>query len=68
MAIAVYKGDCDAGVTYINVLTDTAADLKAKYPDITDKVQVFADTDRIPSDGVQFTKDLDPTFQTAFED
>ena len=24
VAIAVYKGDCDAGVTYINVLTDAA--------------------------------------------
>jgi len=68
VGIAVYKGDCDAGVTYIDVLTDAAADLKAKYPDITDKVKVFADTDRIPSDGVQFVKTLDPAFQTAIAD
>ena len=68
VAIAVYKGDCDAGVTYIDVLTDAAADLKAKYPDITEKVVVFADTDRIPNDGVQFVKTLDPAFQTAISD
>ncbi len=45
VAIAVYKGDCDAGVTYINVLTDTSANLAAQYPDIADKVKVFAVTD-----------------------
>src|SRR5512135_3129399 len=33
VAIAVYKGDCDAGVTYIDVLTDTSANLAAQYPD-----------------------------------
>ena len=38
VGIAVYKGDCDAGVTYIDVLTDAAANLKGKYPDIADKV------------------------------
>src|SRR5512132_4581703 len=47
VAIAVYKGDCDAGVTYVNVLTDTSANLAATYPDIADKVKVFAVTDRI---------------------
>src|SRR6185503_20071592 len=36
VAIAVYKGDCDAGVTFIDVLTDTSANLAAQYPDITD--------------------------------
>jgi phosphonate transport system substrate-binding protein len=65
VAIAVYKGDCDAGVTFINVLTDTAANLAATYPDITDKVTVFAVTDRIPNDGMQFIKDLDPKLQDA---
>jgi phosphonate transport system substrate-binding protein len=64
VAIAVYKGDCDAGVTFINVMTDAAANLKATYPDITDKVTVFAVTDRIPYDGMQFTKALNPKFQT----
>ncbi len=68
VAVAVYNGDCDAGVTYINVLTDAATNLQGKYPDITEKVVVFADTDRIPNDGVQFVKTLDPAFQTAIAD
>jgi phosphonate transport system substrate-binding protein len=63
VAIAVYKGDCDAGVTFINVLTDASADLQTTYPDITDKVKVFAVTDRIPNDGMQFIKSLDPNLQ-----
>jgi len=65
VAIAVYKGDCDAGVTFINVLTDTAANLAATYPDIATKVTVFAVTDRIPNDGMQFIKSLDPKLQAA---
>ena len=63
VAIAVYKGDCDAGVTYINVLTDSSANLAAQYPDITDKVKVFAVTDPIPNDGMQFIKNLDPNLK-----
>ena len=65
VAIAVYKGDCDAGVTFINVLTDSATNLVATYPDIATKVSVFADTDRIPNDGMQFIKSLDPKFQAV---
>src|SRR6266498_4997812 len=45
VATAVYKGDCDAGATFINVLTDASANLQATYPDITNKVTVFAVTD-----------------------
>src|SRR5215216_1289516 len=65
VAVAVYQGDCDAGVTFINVLTDASADLQATYPDITDKVKVFAVSDRIPNDGMQFIKSLDPELQTV---
>ena len=68
VGIAVYKGDCDAGVSYIDVLTDAAANLKAQYPDIADKVTAFADTDRIPNDGVQFVKTLDPKLQAVIAD
>jgi len=60
VAVAVYQGDCDAGVTFINVLADPFADLQATYPDIADKVKVFAVSDRIPNDGMQFIKSLDP--------
>ena len=61
IAAAVYKGDCDAGVTYINVLTD--ATLNTTYPDIQTKLVVFADSIRIPNDGVQYVKNLDPKIQ-----
>jgi phosphonate transport system substrate-binding protein len=63
VAIAVYKGDCDAGVTYINVLTDAATNLQGTYPDILTKVNVFADTDRIPNDGVQYIKTFPANLQ-----
>jgi phosphonate transport system substrate-binding protein len=68
VAIAVYKGDCDAGVTYINILTDSVANLAGTYPDISTKVTIFADTDRIPNDGMQFIKSLDPKLQAAIID
>jgi phosphonate transport system substrate-binding protein len=59
-AIAVYNGDCDAGVAFMDVRTDAATNLQGKYPDITDKVIVFAVGRRIPNDGLQFVKDLNP--------
>lgn len=65
---AVYKGDCDAGVTYIDAITDPVANLPAKYPDITDKVKAFADTERIPNDGVQFVKTMPAAIQAATAD
>ena len=68
VAIAVYKGDCDAGVTYINILTDSVANLAKTYPDISTKVTIFAVTDRIPNDGMQFIKNLDPKLQSAILD
>jgi len=68
VAIAVYKGDCDAGATFIDVVTDKTANLAAQYPDIADKVTAFADTDRIPNDGVQFVKTLDPKIQSVITD
>ncbi len=68
IAIAVYQGDCDAGVTFVDVLTDEAANLKEKYPDIAEKVVPFAVTERIPNDGVQVTKDLDPAIRDAVVD
>lgn len=60
VAIAVYRGDCDAGVTFVNALSDSQYNLKATFPDIETKVIPFADSDRIPNDGMQYTKDLDP--------
>ena len=65
VGLAVHKGDCDAGVTFIDVLTDQAANLAAQYPDIAEKVKPFAVTDKIPNDGVQFVKGLDPKIKDA---
>ena len=44
------------------------ANLPAKYPDITDKVKVFAVGDRIPNDGLQFVKDFDPKMKSLVVD
>lgn len=65
VAIAVYNGDCDAGVAYTDILTDESADLKSTYPDIAEKVKIFAVSERIPNDGVQFIASLDPTYKAA---
>lgn len=59
-AIAVYQGDCDAGSAFMDILTDSATNLQGKFPDITQKVKVFAVGDRIPNDGLQFIQGLDP--------
>jgi phosphonate transport system substrate-binding protein len=65
VAIAVYKGDCDAGASFVDILTDAPTNLVGTYPDIASKVSVFAVTDRIPNDGMQFIKSLDPKFQAV---
>ena len=59
-AISVYDGTCDAGVAFMDVLTDSATNLAGKFPDIAQKVTVFAVGDRIPNDGLQAVKGLDP--------
>ena len=63
VAAAVYKGDCDAGATFIDVRTDAA--VQKAYPDIMDKTTVFFDTIRIPNDGVQTVKDFDAKLKDA---
>jgi phosphonate transport system substrate-binding protein len=64
VAIAVYKGDCDAGATFVDVRKDSAT-IQKSYPDILDKVDVFYVTDNIPNDGMQTVKDLDPKLVDA---
>jgi len=65
VAIAVYKGDCDAGVTFVDTRTDAAYKLFETYKDIGTVLKVFALSDRIPNDGVQYIKELDPAVQTV---
>ena len=64
VAIAVYKGDCDAGATFVDVRTDSKP-IKDNYPDILDKVDAFFLTDNIPNDGMQFIKGLDQSIKDA---
>ncbi|MBI3913929.1 MAG: phosphate/phosphite/phosphonate ABC transporter substrate-binding protein [Chloroflexi bacterium] len=59
VAIAVYKGDCDAGATYVDVRTVPNVGLQKTFPDILDKTEAFFITDSIPNDGVQYIKGLD---------
>lgn len=68
VAIAVYKGDCDAGVAYIDIRTDAAAKLQETYTDIATALRVFGLTERIPNDGVQYIKQLDPATQKTITD
>ncbi len=68
VGIAVYKGDCAAGVTYIDIRTDASADLVTTYPDIMEKVVVFYDTDPIPNDGIQFIPNFDPALRKTIVD
>jgi phosphonate transport system substrate-binding protein len=64
VAIAVYKGDCDAGATFVDVRTDSAP-IKQNYPDMVDKVDAFYVTDNIPNDGLQVAKGVDPALTDA---
>lgn len=67
VAIAVYKGDCDAGATFVDVRTDSEP-IKKSYPDILDKVDQFYITQNIPNDGMQVAKDLDAKLKQASVD
>jgi len=54
VALAVYKGDCDAGATYI----DARDKIEGDYPDVKEKTVVIAESPEIPNDGLQFVKDF----------
>lgn len=64
VAIAVYKGDCDAGATFVDVRTDSTP-IKQNYPDMVEKVDAFYITDNIPNDGLQVAKGVDPAITDA---
>lgn len=68
VAIAVYKGDCDAGVTFVDTRTDASYKLYDTYKDIGTVLKVFALSDRIPNDGVQYIKQLDAGTQKIITD
>jgi phosphonate transport system substrate-binding protein len=68
VAIAVYKGDCDAGVTFVDTRTDASYKLFETYKDIGTVLKVFYLSDRIPNDGVQYIKQLDAATQKVITD
>lgn len=54
VALAVYKGDCDAGACYI----DARDKIEDDFPDVKEKTIVIAESPEIPNDGLQFIKDF----------
>ncbi|MEA3459980.1 MAG: phosphate/phosphite/phosphonate ABC transporter substrate-binding protein [Chloroflexota bacterium] len=56
VALAVYKGDCDAGACYI----DAREKIEDDFPDVKEKTIVIAESPEIPNDGLQFIKDFPP--------
>ncbi len=52
VVLAVYNGDCDAGATYV----DARGAVEKDYPDVREKVNVIAETKKIPNDTVTFAK------------
>jgi phosphonate transport system substrate-binding protein len=59
--LAVYSGDTDFGVSY----NDARKTVQKQYPDVGDKVIVFARTGDVPNDGVQVRADLPPDLKRA---
>lgn len=56
---AVYDGDAAIGLSY----NDARSNLAEEFPDVGEKVVVFAYTDNIPNDGVVLSGDLDASVQ-----
>jgi phosphonate transport system substrate-binding protein len=68
IAVAVYEGQCDAGSTYVDVLSFAAETLKKKHPDILTGLDIFYVTGEIPNDGVQFARNVEPRIKHATAD
>lgn len=56
----VYKGDCDAGASYV----DARSRIEDEYPDVMDVIKVIAISVDIPNDGVQYV----PSFPRELRD
>lgn len=64
IAMAVYRGECDAGSGYREILTFPGEALQT-YPDLGDKVETFYVSDPIPNDGVQFARGVNEPIKAA---
>ncbi len=63
VAIAVYKGDCDAGATFV----DARSSVQKDFPDIMDKTSVLIVSPNIPNDTVSYVKDFDPAMKALID-
>jgi alpha-glucoside transport system substrate-binding protein len=54
VVLSVYRGDCDAGATYV----DARGSVADQFADVNDKVVVIAESAEIPNDGLQFIADF----------
>jgi phosphonate transport system substrate-binding protein len=50
VVLSVYRGDCDAGATFV----DARGNVAAEFPDVNEKVLVIEESAEIPNDGLQF--------------
>jgi len=66
VVIAVYRGDCDAGATFVDARTD--ATVQRTFADALSVVEPFFVSIRIPNDGLQFIKGFDPVLKKATTD
>ena len=63
-ALAVYKGQVDAGACY----DDCRGTIAEDFPDVKDKVEILTYTDAIPNDTVSVRKDLPADIKTKLAD
>ncbi|NOZ07187.1 MAG: phosphate/phosphite/phosphonate ABC transporter substrate-binding protein [Chloroflexi bacterium] len=63
VVLAVYKGDCDGGATYV----DARGTIEKDFPDVKDKVIAIAESPEIPNDTVSVSKSLPPEMRTKIQ-
>ncbi len=63
VVLAVYKGDCDAGATYV----DARGTIEDDFPDVKDKLVVIAESPEIPNDTVSVAKELPAEMRTKIQ-
>jgi len=63
VVLAVYKGDCDGGATYV----DARSTIQKDFPDVKEKVVVIAESPEIPNDTVSVSKNLPPAMRDKIQ-
>jgi phosphonate transport system substrate-binding protein len=63
VVLAVYKGDCDGGATYV----DARGTIEKDFPDVKEKLVVITESPEIPNDTVSVSKDLPSEMRTKIQ-